>query len=37
LRFLALLIRPLGLCTHAVPLGILITFAYSFYFNYHCK
>jgi hypothetical protein len=28
------LIRPLGLCTQAIQLGILITFVITFHFNY---
>jgi hypothetical protein len=28
------LIRPLGLCNQAIQLGILITFVYTFQFNY---
>jgi len=31
------LIRLLGLCTQANQLGILITFVYIFYSNYHKK
>jgi hypothetical protein len=35
LGFLPLLIRPLGLCTLALKLGILATFVKTFCFNYY--
>jgi hypothetical protein len=33
----SILISPLGLCTQAIQLSILISFMYTFHFNYLCK
>jgi hypothetical protein len=31
------LIGPFGLCAQPIQVGIIITFVYTYHFNYHCK